>query len=79
MSYFTLEHAQRAVEEINGKFLGRKPVIVMFHIRKEERRMMKSAAENMGDISSSYYHGEPPKPGKCIWEFQVMFYMLVQC
>ena len=67
MSYFTLEHAQRAVEEINGKFLGRKPVIVMFHIRKEERRMMKTSTENMGvgDIGS-YYQGEPSKPGKYI-------------
>ena len=41
MSYHTSAEAQRAILELNGKFLGRKPILVMLHIRKEDRRTMK--------------------------------------
>lgn len=49
MSYFSYEHAKRAILELNGKFFGRKPIIVMFHIRKEERRLLKEGSDEQMD------------------------------
>ena len=41
MSYFNTTDAQQAILELNGKIFGRKEMVVMLHVRKEERRMMK--------------------------------------
>lgn len=58
MSYYSPMHAQRAILELNGKFLGRKPIIVMLHIRKEERRMMKRIFQDHAErnAGTGVYH-----------------------
>lgn len=37
MGYIQYEHAQRAISELNGRLVGRKAIVVMPHVRKEER------------------------------------------
>ena len=48
-SYKTAEQAKRAIAELNGRFIGKKPIVVMLHIKKEQRRMHKqSMKESIG-------------------------------
>jgi RNA recognition motif-containing protein len=57
LTYSSAEQALRAIVELNGKFLGRKPIVVMLHIRKEERRAMKRMVH--GGPESMAYDGVP--------------------
>lgn len=45
MSYYSHQDAQRAIVELNGKQFGRKKVIVMFHVSKEERKFLQRIQE----------------------------------
>ena len=56
-SYRTIEQARRAILEANGIFIGNKPVIVMLHIKKDQRRLQKQV---MKDTLGS---GMVPRPG----------------
>ena len=48
-SYRTIEQAKKAIEHANGMFIGNKPVVVMLHIKKDQRRMQKLVMkETMG-------------------------------
>jgi hypothetical protein len=48
-SYRTIEQAKKAIEQANGMFIGNKPVVVMLHIKKDQRRMQKLVMkETMG-------------------------------
>lgn len=40
-SYRTIDQAKKAIEQANGMFIGNKPVVVMLHIKKDQRRMQK--------------------------------------
>lgn len=45
-SYKTTEQANRAIIELNGRFIGKKPIVVMSHIKKEQRRMHKQTMKD---------------------------------
>jgi hypothetical protein len=40
-SFRTADQAKRAIIELNGRFIGKKPIVVMLHIKKEQRRLQK--------------------------------------
>jgi hypothetical protein len=46
------EQAKRAIVELNGRFIGKKPIVVMLHIKKEQRRVQKQEMkETLGKTS----------------------------
>jgi polyadenylate-binding protein len=50
LTFSSAEMALQAINEMNGKFLGRKRILVMLHIRKEDRRAMKRIVLGDGQI-----------------------------
>mmetsp|Transcript_30325 Transcript_30325/g.28970 ORF Transcript_30325/g.28970 Transcript_30325/m.28970 type:complete len:288 (+) Transcript_30325:265-1128(+) len=42
MSYRTPEQAQRAITELGGRYIGKKAIVVMLHVKKEDRRSGKT-------------------------------------
>jgi hypothetical protein len=44
-SYRTPEQAQRAITELGGRYIGKKAIVVMLHVKKEDRRSVKPEFE----------------------------------
>jgi hypothetical protein len=61
-SYKTSESARIAIAELNGKFIGKKPIVVMLHIRKEQRKQLKKLIPDslIGDgLIQQFPNGSP--------------------
>jgi hypothetical protein len=60
-SYKTTEQAKRAITELNGRFIGKKPIIVMLHIKKEQRRIQKQDMKDVNGPGGHYMNHFQPQ------------------
>jgi hypothetical protein len=56
-SYRSADQAKRAIVELNGRFIGKKPIVVMLHIKKEQRRLQKQLMHETIGPSMPHAHG----------------------